>query len=60
MAVTPEVGAQTSVYLASSPDVAGITGEYFSKSRLSKVSSAAQDDLAATRLWSASEILVGI
>ncbi len=60
MAITPEVGAQTSVYLASSPDVEGITGEYFYKGRPSKVSSAAQDDLAATRLWSASEILVGI
>jgi NAD(P)-dependent dehydrogenase (short-subunit alcohol dehydrogenase family) len=60
MAITPEAGAQTSVYLASSPDVDGITGEYFYKGRPAKVSSAALDDVAATRLWSASEILVGI
>jgi len=60
MAITPEAGAQTSVYLASSPDVAGITGEYFYKGRPAKVSSAALDDVAAGRLWSASEILVGI
>jgi NAD(P)-dependent dehydrogenase (short-subunit alcohol dehydrogenase family) len=60
MAITPEVGAQTTVYLASSPDVDGITGEYFYKCRPAKVSSAALDDVAAARLWSASEILVGI
>ena len=60
MAITPEAGAQTSVYLASSPDVDGITGEYFYKGRPAKVSSAALDDVAAMQLWSASEILVGI
>ncbi len=60
MAITPEAGAQTSVYLASSPDVDGITGEYFYKGRPAKVSSAALDNVAATRLWAASEILVGI
>jgi retinol dehydrogenase-12 len=60
MAITPEEGARTSVYLASSPDVDGITGEYFYKGRPSSVSSAAQDDIAATRLWAASETLVGI
>ncbi len=59
-AITPEAGAQTSVYLASSPEVDGITGEYFYKGRPAKVSSNALDDVAATRLWSASEILVGI
>jgi NAD(P)-dependent dehydrogenase (short-subunit alcohol dehydrogenase family) len=60
MAITPEAGAETSVYLASSPDVEGITGEYFYKGRPTKASSAALDDTAAARLWSASEILVGI
>jgi NAD(P)-dependent dehydrogenase (short-subunit alcohol dehydrogenase family) len=60
MAITPEAGAQTPVYLASSHDVDGITGEYFYKSRPAKMSSAALDDVAGTRLWSASEILVGI
>ncbi|MGZ8734427.1 MAG: SDR family NAD(P)-dependent oxidoreductase, partial [Acidimicrobiia bacterium] len=60
MAITPEAGAQTSVFLASSPDVEGTTGEYFDKGRPASVSSAALDDVAATRLWSASEMLVGI
>ncbi len=51
-------GARTSVYLASSPDVAGITGRYFVKCKARKPSSVAQDDEAARRLWKTSEELV--
>jgi NAD(P)-dependent dehydrogenase (short-subunit alcohol dehydrogenase family) len=50
-AITPEKGAETIVYLASSPDVAGITGEYFAECRPARTSTAAQDDNAARRLW---------
>lgn len=57
-AVTSEEGASTSVYLASSPAVEGATGGYYAKSKAAKISKRAQDDLAAKRLWEASEALV--
>jgi NAD(P)-dependent dehydrogenase (short-subunit alcohol dehydrogenase family) len=57
--ISPEKGARTSVYLAASPDVAGVTGEYFVKCRVATPSTAAQDDTAASRLWAVSEQLVG-
>jgi NAD(P)-dependent dehydrogenase (short-subunit alcohol dehydrogenase family) len=56
--LTPEKGAKTSVYLASSPEVAGVTGRYFVKCRARKPSAAARDEAAAARLWSVSEELV--
>jgi NAD(P)-dependent dehydrogenase (short-subunit alcohol dehydrogenase family) len=49
--LSPERGAQTMVYLASSPEVAGVTGGYFAKSRPATPTAAAQDDAAARRLW---------
>jgi NAD(P)-dependent dehydrogenase (short-subunit alcohol dehydrogenase family) len=56
--LTPEQGARTSVYLASSPEVAEVTGEYFIKCRPRTPSAAARDEKAAARLWSVSEELV--
>ena len=56
--LTAEKGAQTSIYLASSPDVAGVTGQYFVKCRARPTSAAAKDVAAATRLWEESERLV--
>ena len=53
-----ERGARTSVYLASSPEVAGVTGTYFVKCRPRTPSRAARDDAAARRLWDVSEQLV--
>jgi NAD(P)-dependent dehydrogenase (short-subunit alcohol dehydrogenase family) len=50
-ALTPEQGAETLIYLASSPDVEGITGEYFVKCRRATPTAAAQDDELARRLW---------
>jgi len=55
MAVTPERGAQTTVYLASSPEVGGTSGGYFAKSRPAKTTAAGRDDGAARRLWELSE-----
>lgn len=57
-AISPEKGAQTSIYLASSPEVAGTTGEYFSKSRVAKPTAAARDEAAAQRLWALSETMI--
>lgn len=57
-AISPEEGARTSVFLASSPDVEGATGGYWYKSRLATESKRARDDVAARRLWDASESMV--
>lgn len=57
-AVSPARGARTSVYLASSPEVADVTGKYFARCREARLSSIATDDDAARRLWSVSEELV--
>lgn len=56
---TPEKGARTSVHLATSPDVAAVTGQYFVNSTQKKPAANALDDQAAQRLWSISEELVG-
>ena len=56
--LTPEKGARTSVYLASSPDVADVSGRYFVKCKEAEPTAAARDPEAAARLWAASEELV--
>jgi NAD(P)-dependent dehydrogenase (short-subunit alcohol dehydrogenase family) len=58
--LTAEKGARTSIYLASSPDVDGVTGKYFAKSREAKPSKAALDAEAARRLWDVSAKMVGL
>jgi NAD(P)-dependent dehydrogenase (short-subunit alcohol dehydrogenase family) len=50
-ALTPEQGAETLVYLASSPKVATVTGEYFHRRQPAMPSWEAQDDAKAQRLW---------
>jgi NAD(P)-dependent dehydrogenase (short-subunit alcohol dehydrogenase family) len=57
MARTPEKGAETAVYLCASPDVEGVTGQYFFDKRPKWPKSYAQSDDAARRLWEASERL---
>ncbi len=57
-AISVEKGARTSVYLASSPDVEGTSGQYFYKNRPVGTSNVAQDSDAARRLWEVSEELV--
>jgi NAD(P)-dependent dehydrogenase (short-subunit alcohol dehydrogenase family) len=56
-ALSPEKGADTIIYLASSPEVANTTGAYFVKRKITAPSQAAQDDAAAKRLWEASAAL---
>jgi retinol dehydrogenase-12 len=53
-------GADTVVYLASSPDVAGATGGYYFKRRLRAPSGAARDPETARRLWAISAELTGL
>ncbi|MDO3409066.1 SDR family oxidoreductase [Saccharibacillus sp. CPCC 101409] len=57
---TPEEGASTAVYLADSPDVAGISREYFYRSKPHKLDRKAENDETAARLWEWSEREVGL
>lgn len=56
--LTPEKGAQTSIYLASSPDVEGVTGKYFAKSREKQSNAISHDPEVARRLWEVSEEMI--
>jgi NAD(P)-dependent dehydrogenase (short-subunit alcohol dehydrogenase family) len=58
-ALSAEEGAETSIYLASSPEVEGITGRYFVRKRAIKSTIASYDEAAAQRLWQLSEKLAG-
>jgi len=53
--LTPEQGASTAVYLASSPDVDGVTGKYFVRERERASDPVSYDESAARRLWEVSE-----
>jgi retinol dehydrogenase 14 len=57
---TPAQGAQTSIYLASSPDVDGVTGQFFVNGRPKTANKAANDPAIAARLWQTSTDLVGM
>ena len=59
-AISPEKGAETIVYLASSPDVGAISGEYFYKCRPATPTAGGRDDAAAKRLWMESAEIAGI
>lgn len=54
---SPEKGARTSIYLATSPEVAHVTGKYFKGTRQIKPNPITLDDHAAERLWQVSEQL---
>ena len=58
--VSPETGAETSVYVASSGEVADVTGAYFVACRQRPSSPASYDDEAARRLWTVSEKITGV
>jgi NAD(P)-dependent dehydrogenase (short-subunit alcohol dehydrogenase family) len=55
LAKSPEVGAETLVYLATSPEVATASGKFFRECRPAKLTAEAQDDTVAQRLWRESE-----
>jgi len=55
----PEQGAQTSIYLASSPEVEGVTGKYFFDCKEVRSSSNSYDQSLAEKLWQASLELTG-
>ncbi len=58
--IAPEEGAKTIVYLASSSEVAKVSGSYFFECKARAASNQAQDNSAARRLWRESAKLAGI
>lgn len=57
---TPEQGADTIIYLATAPELAGVTGQYYVDRKPVTPSAAARDPEAARRLWEVSERLTGL
>jgi retinol dehydrogenase-14 len=57
---TPVQGADTSIHLASSPDLEQVGGRYFANSKPKRSSKASYDEAAAARLWQVSAKLVGL
>lgn len=56
-AITPGEGARTTVYLASSPEVEGVTGKYFEKQKPVRSGKESYDEATQRRLWDVSEEL---
>ena len=59
MAVSPEAGAETSIYVAASPEVEGITGKYFVKKQAVASADASYDTAATARLMALSAAMAG-
>ncbi|MBW2263425.1 MAG: short-chain dehydrogenase, partial [Deltaproteobacteria bacterium] len=57
--ISPEKGADTCVWLATSPDVEQETGGYFNKRRKKRPSKLARNDDVSRRLWKLSEEMTG-
>jgi retinol dehydrogenase-14 len=58
--ISPEKGAETSVYLASSPEVKGVSGRYFVKKAEARSSEVSYDERIARRLWEVSAELTKV
>ena len=54
IALTPEEGAENSIYLATAPDLEGVSGKYFTKNEPAQSSPASYDEETARRLWDVS------
>jgi NAD(P)-dependent dehydrogenase (short-subunit alcohol dehydrogenase family) len=57
---SPEKGAETSIYLASSPEVEGLSGKYFVKKAEARSSDVSHDKRLARRLWEVSAELTNV
>jgi len=57
---SPKRGAETSVYLASSPDVEGVSGRYFADRKARNSNTSSYDTATTARLWRLSAELVGL
>jgi NAD(P)-dependent dehydrogenase (short-subunit alcohol dehydrogenase family) len=59
-AISPEEGAKTIIYLASSPEVVGVSGAYFFENKPATPTAEARNDEDAKRLWEISENIAGM
>jgi hypothetical protein len=57
--LTAERGAATSIYLASSADIEGVTGKYFARCKPARSSAASYDEALQERLWALSLRQIG-
>jgi hypothetical protein len=57
---TPEAGAKAPVWLATSPDVAAVNGQYFNLQEATEVNDRAKDAELSQKLWELSASLAGI
>ena len=60
LGIRPEEGAKTSIYLASSPDIEGVTGKYFVKSIPVRSAPISYDESLQRQLWEESAKLVNL
>lgn len=60
IAISPEQGAQTSLFVATAPELAGVNGSYFEKQQAKALNDKAIDHTLQERLWAASATLVGL
>ena len=58
--ISPKKGAETPIYLASSPEVEGVTGKYLYKKKENQSSKESYDGDEAKRLWDVSLKLTGL
>jgi retinol dehydrogenase-12/retinol dehydrogenase-13 len=55
---SPEKGAQPTLYLATSPEVSGVSGQYFYKTERKETAPVARDEELAERIWQKTEVLL--
>jgi Dehydrogenases with different specificities (related to short-chain alcohol dehydrogenases) len=60
LARSPKRGAETSIYLASSPEVDGVTGKYFANSKVARMALNGSNAALTERLWNTCADLVGL
>lgn len=58
--ISANKGASTSVYLATSPNVAGVTGQYFDKGKPTKPARIGRNDEYARRIWDMTRAITGV
>jgi hypothetical protein len=59
LGAAPDKGADTAVWLATSPEVKGLSGRYFHKRKEAPMRGQVADDAAGARLWELSVKLAG-
>lgn len=57
--INEDQGAKTTIYLATSPEVEGVTGKYFDKCKAVNSNTASHDETAQRELWRISAEITG-